>query len=423
MLLITSVVLCGILLWNIIVRKNWFTPLIFWCAIWLLSTFFVWLNPFGMIEISEKAILIMNLGIFSFVIGTYNVTGRRFTVRIAGKKAKLWDAGSFNPLISYGLLLVTSLFNFVLTIAALNMLRGGMEYSRIRDVLFGYDDIGTSFFASSFMSTFYSWIVAPGMSVLLIVLLLNLFNKQLPQIFNIFTLLDLTMYIFSSSGRMLLFHAVVFLYFIYKYYNFEIPRRYKRKLVYGIIIGILFLLIITFYRTKDDAAVPSLYSYFSIDYPLFSYWINYVDTQGKFYYGNAFFRGILEGMNFVLGKFGLSTPYFWEMQEVFNLVQNKWIQVFPNNWYNAYVSCFFYFYLDFGAIGVFIGSYFFGKISSALYNVLRRKNTLRSLVVYMVMIQFIVDSFIRWRLGTFSGVVTLILAFFICTKRSHKKDF
>lgn len=156
-----------------------------------------------MIEISEKAILIMNLGIFSFVVGTYNVTGRRFTVRIAGKKKiEFWDADSFNPLISsYGLLLVTSLFNFVLTIATLNMLRGGMEYSRIRDVLFGYDDIGTSFFASSFMSTFYSWIVAPGMSVLLIVLLLNLFNKQLPRIFNIFALLDLTMYIFSSSDR------------------------------------------------------------------------------------------------------------------------------------------------------------------------------------------------------------------------------
>lgn len=417
MLLITSIVLCGILLWNIIVRKNCYTPLIFWCAIWLLSTFFVWLNPFEMIEISKKAILIINLGIFSFVVGTYNVTGHRFTVKIAGKKAKLWDANSFNSLMSYGLLLITGLFNLYLTITALNMLRGGMKYSQIRDVLFGYDDIGTSFFSSSFMSTFYSWIVVPGMSVLLIVLLLNLFNKQLPRIFNIFALLDLTMYIFSSSGRILLLHAVLFLYFMYKYYNFEIPKRYKRKLLYGIIIGIFFLLIITFYRTKDNAAVPSLYSYFSINYPLFSYWMNYVDIQEKFYYGNAFFRGILEGLNFILGKFGLSTPYFWKMQEVFNLVQNKWIQVFPNNWYNAYVSCFFYFYLDFGTIGVFWGSYFFGKISSAVYNVLRQKNTLRSLAVYMVIIQFIVDSFIRWRLGTFSAVVTLILAFFVCTKK------
>lgn len=421
MLLITSIILCVILLWNIIVRKNCYTPLIFWCAIWLLSTFFVWLNPFGMIEISEKAILIINLGIFSFVLGTCNVTRRRFTVKIVGKRAKLWEADSFSPLISYGLLMVTSLFNLNLTIAALNMLRDGIEYSRIRDVLFGYDNIGTSFFTTSFMSTFYSWIVSPGMSVLLIVLLLNLFNKQLPRIFNIFALLDLIMYIFSSSGRMLLLHAVVFLYFIYKYYNFGIPKKYKKKLLYGIIIGILFLLIITFYRTKDDAAVPSLYSYFSIDYPLFSYWTNYVDTQGKFYYGNAFFRGILEGMNFVLGKFGLSTPYFWEMQEVFDLVQNKWIQVFPNNWYNAYVSCFFYFYLDLGAIGVFIGSYFFGKIATAVYNVLKRKNTLRSLAVYMVMIQFIIDSFIRWQLGTFSAVITLILVFFTCTKKSTKR--
>lgn len=416
MLLITSIILFLILFWNIIIKKKYITPIVFWCAIWLVSTFFVWINPFDMMEVSEKAILTMNLGIFSFILGTYNITKRRYVVKVKESTWKLWDADKFNPVISYILVIVTIIFNAMLTVAALAMLRSGMAYSKIRDILFGYDDMSTSFFSSSFMSTFYSWIVAPAMSVLLVVLLLNLFLKQLPKWFNFVVAIDLAMYVFSSSGRMLLLHAVVFLYFIYKYYNFEISRKYKRKLIYGIVAGVIFLLIITFYRTKNDTAVSSLYSYFSIDYPLFSYWMKYVDMQGTFYHGNAFFRGILEGVNFFLGKLHMETPGFWQMQDVFNLVQNKWIQVFPNNWYNAYVSCFFYFYLDFGILGVAAGSYIFGKLSSMMYKVLSREGSLRALVFYMIIVQIIIDSFIRWRLGTFSSIATIFLAFIICTK-------
>ncbi len=90
------------------------------------------------------------------------------------------------------------------------------------------------------------------------------------------------------------------------------------------------------------------------------------------------------------------------MQEMFNIIQNSWIEVFPRNWYNAYVSCFFYFYLDFGIIGVMLGSFVFGKISSIFYNLLIKNKSLLSILIYMIILQCIIDSFIRWQLGTFT---------------------
>ncbi|WP_321995066.1 O-antigen polymerase [Clostridium butyricum] len=418
---IIDVVLIVALLWNLIIKKEVYSPAVFWCVIWIISLTFALLNPFDMMEISHNTIIIIGVGTIMFLIGSM---GKR-TIHFVFKKSKkvffeFDKKDQFNKSICYLLLLITIVFNLVVLVTVVNFLRSGTSYSSVRDILFGYgDNASSSFFSSTFFSTFFSWIIGPAMSILLIVALINFIVKQLSTVFNWLVLIDIAIYTFATSGRMLLLHAVVFLFFVYKYNELHIPKHLKRKVWLCIISAVVLLLVITFYRQKEADAVPTLYSYFCIDIPLLSYWTDYVDINNVATYGNAFFRGILEGINFFIGKLHLSTPGFWEMQEIFDLVQNTWIQIFPNNWYNAYVSCLFYFYLDFGIIGVAIGSFVFGKISKYVYQGLLKNRTLFMEIMYMLIIQLIIDSFVRWQIGTFSFLVTFFYAV-ICTKKRKR---
>lgn len=418
MLIISTSFLFCVLIWSIFVKKDCTSPGFFWCAIWFISSFFTLIDPYDMMRIDPKSVLLINVGIVSFLIGNIRFTKFRFKVGKINRKF-MWEGDSFNRIISYVILVTTTFFNVFFLAVVLKLLANGIPYSKIRDMLFGYKGVG-SLFSSSFVSTFYSWIIVPSMTLLLLILLLNLFLRQFPTWFNLMASIDLFAYVFFSSGRILVMHAVILLFFLYNYFNYKFPEKHKKKIIIVIVFGIICLLLLTFYRSKGNNEVPSIYSYFCIDYPLFSYWMNYVDETGVYYHGSALLRGFLEGVNFFIGKVGLSTPRFWEMQEIFDLIQNRWIQVFPGHYYNAYVTCFFSFYLDFGLFGIVFESFLFGKISSIIYKAVKTEKTLFSIVIYLLFVQYIFDSFIRWRLGTFSSIITLFLAF-ICIKIKFKR--
>lgn len=418
MLLATTILLALVILWQVIIKKDWISPNIFMGTIWFISTLFIWLNPYNVMKITDKSILIIILGLVFFFIG--NIKFFKITYTFNGEKIfNISRFNEFNKPICYSLLSITFCFNSFMFLKVIALLKTGIPYSNIRDILFEYGE-QTGLFKSSFVSTFYDWIIVPAVSILLIILIINLFVKKLPILFNMITLLNMILYVFSSSGRILMMHAVVLLFFCYKFFNIQIPKKTKKNIALIGISVIYLLLIMTYFRTKDSTAVSTLYSYFCIDIPLLSYWVEYIDNNDIMSFGNSFFRGILEGVNFLLGKLNLSTPLFWEMQEVYSLIQNSWIEVFPRNWYNAYVSCFFYFYFDFGLLGVILGSFIFGKLSSSLYNLLKKERNLLSIILYMIIIQVIIDSFMRWQLGTLTYII--ILFFGILTIRAKKGE-
>ncbi len=111
------------------------------------------------------------------------------------------------------MLLISFCFNLFLLFNVLSLLKNGTSYNNIRDMLFGYNN-SISLFSSSFISTFYSWIIVPSTSVILMIFLVNLFVKKLPYLFNILSFINILMYVFATSGRLLMLHAVVFLFFL-----------------------------------------------------------------------------------------------------------------------------------------------------------------------------------------------------------------
>ena len=71
------------------------------------------------------------------------------------------------------------------------------------------------------------------------------------------------------------------------------------------------------------------------------------------------------------------------------------INLSPEISMNAYATLFYDFYIDFGWIGIAIGSYDFGFICMKAFNAYENRGDTRSLVLYLILFQFILFSVAR----------------------------
>ena len=88
---------------------------------------------------------------------------------------------------------------------------------------------------------------------------------------------------------------------------------------------------------------------------------------------------------------------------------------------NAYCTMFFNFYNDFGVFGVFLGSFLFGFFCMLAYSFfVRRKNT-RSLVCYLILIQFMFFSVARIYTIYTTRALTLVWLLILIPKENRQR--
>ena len=78
---------------------------------------------------------------------------------------------------------------------------------------------------------------------------------------------------------------------------------------------------------------------------------------------------------------------------------------------------FYYFYIDFGIVGIILGSAFFGYICYMVYHGAFKKKNIVALIYYMLIIQCIICSLVRWQFAT----ITMVIAFLVEYTMTQKK--
>ena len=86
---------------------------------------------------------------------------------------------------------------------------------------------------------------------------------------------------------------------------------------------------------------------------------------------------------------------------------------------NAYATLFYDFYIDFGVIGIALLSFLFGYICMRAYKNFRKKVDMRSLVVYLILLQFIMFSVARIYTVLDTRALSFVWLFFMFQKE-HK---
>lgn len=100
------------------------------------------------------------------------------------------------------------------------------------------------------------------------------------------------------------------------------------------------------------------------------------------HYGKATFGGTEDLLRIVLLK-RIDLNYETSYNKVTGEVQNNRIMIGENkSWNYAYTSCFYY-YCDFGIIGIFIFPFFLGLLTRLFFNMLERRLTIYSIAIYI----------------------------------------
>ena len=193
-----------------------------------------------------------------------------------------------------------------------------------------------------------------------------------------------------------------------------INKKYIKRIV--IISSMLIIGIIALYKTTVSRSGENLYRYFyyyfSMQPTLFETWANIVDNFAVKGYGLASTNGLWFAIFYVAKNIlGLRNyPDYW--YSIYNLIlstDTQW-QVIAGDATiaNAYVSLFWFLYLDGRMFGVIIGMIMYGGMTAYLFNMALKKRTPNAICLYSIILQGLCFSFIRLQFADIYYTIAVI---------------
>lgn len=376
---------------------------IFWGLIICLSK----ARLFGMIEISEKAYLIVYVGVCSFAIGyvlhtIYKNQGYRLVVlrRFRHKKNNTY---CFNWKIILLFEAVLLLFELMISLRVMGILFGGSGFALIHDMAGGYSE--TTLLISSFERYVDTLFVMPVIFAVIPICTLLIFERSPKKgLIICLGLIDLVLYILVHGGRVVIIYVLVYLILLYRIYGIKMSKRFKRRIKQLLLLGgcaIVFLTIARKGLSFDsegiiDSLFSGFYQYLTVSMPLLDHWINVIDEGKTYTYGMSILHGILNFPFRFLNKAGIYFPLLTKATLAVEATEETFVyNLYNRGMFNAFVTMFYFFYLDFRWIGVTICSIAYGAFCH-MCEFLGKKGNLYRTAMYLLIAQSVIKSFGRW---------------------------
>lgn len=426
MIITSCIVIFMVVLLFLFMSKKIAHPIVLFLGIWFSCLLCASLRLYNMKEFSDKGVIIILTGLVAFCVGCFiSMSRRNFRIKSPKSFSVPVPETTFNISwnVAYILLFASFIGILILDVFVLKELKRGVSYSYIRNMYYGYGS-APKLIKSTFLNTYINWISVPALYALIPVAMINLFETKnifyhkKRFLFSIVVFLSTFMYIFGSAGRFMLIFLGVQIVAVFQVYHKKLPAKFKKQIFIFILAVVFIFFLISLIRAAGASGkkVNTFYAYLSIPVYLLDYWIEKMENTSHLY-GGAFLYGILTFLNYFTSKFGFNIPLYEKSYDMIQITQNGWVEIFPNEWYNAYVSIFYYFYIDFGIIGVILGCIFFGYLCHEIYHIAFIKKNKNALIFYLIMIQCIVCSIVRWQLGTITFVFTLIFEWLMISKK------
>ena len=174
-------------------------------------------------------------------------------------------------------------------------------------------------------------------------------------------------------------------------------------------------------KSAGEAVGSSIYKYFSASMPLMDYWVDVIDEQQFQSYGMAFLHGVLNFFDIFLSKIGISFDLLNQTSFYIGQTESTFLYgLYDHGSFNAFVSVFYFFYMDFRWVGVIVGSLFFGFFCHRVERLANKNNLLNS-ALYLLIAQSVLKSFGRWEFYLTSYCLSFLFLR-ICFKRKMISD-
>jgi len=443
-----------ILFTNILIKdklsRNVIGLYLIWWATWLLISTF---NPFELYDVSINIYLLLLLNVSTFLMGYLSVLGKRQHEVLNGSPlidiksmVKLYDrmvlSNKFFKLILVILFFILAYY-FILYQKSVDLYGiGQARYLRFR--------VG-GLFKLGIEIIIYNYVISTAIYLCISIISFSVLLGKIKSFIFLVSSLNLLLYAGIGAGRFILVmcaFSIIFAKLVSKvcaYKDYSGTMQQKKALKTGIIVGILIFLVILYciyltgYRMgiqeiSIDAALSATKRFFNsvVLYCIGSFRaLDYAFKSGilgeEYFFGRATLAGIDEFLTLSLNTFGIDistaiTRIDSQIQEFF-LVGNGQL-------FNALFTNVFWFYKDFGILGVVFIPFLHGRLLRLFLRKFRVLPTLPTFIICVLIFNAAMMSSLSWYFQTISSELALIIAYFwykknknnIKGKRAAKED-
>jgi oligosaccharide repeat unit polymerase len=394
---------------SFIKNKKWYHPILLFNILYTLTLGLLIFDIFNYSDPSNLTILVIFLGIFSMNFGGYfgdkiKVEHKNFQNKIKKKSLDIII------LILQVILLIFYSFEFL---NILPLYLSGVDLSYIRGVYFeGNPNI--IFLSNNFWFFSRVYIQEPLFLVTMVYSTIYFIKYDNKRSFFIFIALIFIKLLFTA-GRFSIIYLLISVMVTLGFYNKYFSKRFKfiknkANLIILLLIAVTFSVSIIRGVTQLGT---SLYIYLTGYLPLLS---NLLDIlQYENYVGILSFFGIISPFFFFSNNI-LGIPYsnfYISAIEIRNLTSIRTDISSEGISYNAFATPFFTLYADLGLLGVFLGMFIWGLISSLVYKIALRNFNDGSFAILLLFIVPIVKSLQEYPFSNASFIIALILSIII----------
>ncbi len=423
--------------WWMTRKKKAISPVTIFFALWSVILFLSILNLYNIYKPSNEAYFLIILMLVFFAIGSFIYMFMRKFVKLPSKicERKIKKESTIKPRFKlyYVLCSCIILFNIIDIIIIIKELANGNPMWQIRNwSLEPYGSSNPLLDRRSFLeSIFRSVILAPAETIIPPITaycFFDLKNKKQKYALLIISLLVL----FSSSiagggGRLgFIYYIGCFLlaFFIFcknKKISADLIKKYKKVMLIFVIIGGIFVIAYTTFRTGIGNFVKQTYTYFALPPTLLSIWLPSIKSVSHTWGMTSFF-GIHSYLFRGLDTVGLDFLVPQIYNEAYSNILNA--EIFKDVGYgigNAFVTPIYYFFIDGGYPFVCIASFVFGCIITGFYEKFEENINIKSFAFYGLIMYGVFVSFMRIQTAIPAYIISFILVLILMKETKEAK--
>lgn len=389
------------------------SPGFIFSALWLLIISLYCFRAYNIKSASVLAQTIIFVGILGMELGI--IFGRHCTIGKSINRAAIEYSISKKMYVIFSVVLFIVLA--ITTINSIMLMTRGVSLGQVRYLE------RESVLKTPIVDIMYNYYAVPMGYLLIHVNINKLFvgHKKTLYLFSIFFIVIGS--VLSEGGRFIIFFvaadAVVLLLYYSSRNTFHLSMKVKRIVWIGIFLCIVGFVFITKDRGSD--VYKTIYTYLCGCIPFLSNKVEMFESSFTNTYGFTSLNGFIHPVFVILEKIGLELPdIVLRVEDILLDVEFNTFNIANNIVYNGFVTMFYSFYVDLGVIGVFLGSLVFGGFSGLAYRKLVTNASEKSLILYLLFVQYIIMSMMRF-FGT-SYNFALCLVYLLILYRPHNAE-
>lgn len=409
MYLFSFIVFIFLIFISFTLKLKFYHPALIFVLLWTGLLFFHMLSQDTLLPASDKALLLILIGVVFFYFGAIIEDKILFKIKFTFGHKKMESSYNDNVNLKYKwmfILVVCAIFALIPSAKiAIDYLQHGGSLWTIRYML------GNAIIYNHTIAVMYTYLITPATYLVVPVsVYLVLIKAKNAPIFFILSAILLFLEVVTKAGRLMLLYymlSVIVIFFLLC----KDKQLDKRAIFYFVGLGFASIFIlISVSSARDTSFIEAIGGYSITSITFFSQKLEHLQLD-KAYGGFSWF-GVLSPIYNAI-ELLTGVDYAENANRLIEYINAPIIVTKSGGIFNYFATAFFRFYGDGGTFGVALFSLLWGMISSYFFKKMQNNTNIRTVFCYNLMVYGIAISVMTSIFADFGVVVSLLLIYLI----------